>query len=403
MNISINYKPHKAQAQIHDACDDDDIRFITVITGRQFGKSKLIQIQSLKWALSGPKKIVMIVSPTDAQVSKIFDEMISPLIDSGIVSSKSESSGDMFIKFTNQSCIIFRSSRSEDSLRGNTLDFLCIDEAAFIKESVYKKILLPMLTTRPNSKVLLCSTPKGKNYLYSEFNMKGKMYKAFRFTYKDNPLADRKLIEEFKVKMTDMEFRQEFMAEFVDSATLFTNIRDCEISDFEVNPSQHYYGGIDIGLVSDNTVFSVINDSGQLVYQDAFTGIEVNDLIKRLDDTFRKYNFSSVYVESNSYGLTILQLLREKWFDKVKGFNTTHKSKGDIISNLINAFSMKKIQFVQNEDLIQELNDFGYSITDTGSVKYQAITGKDDRVMSLAICYYAYNRRHISNSVPIQF
>ena len=56
-----------------------------------------------------------------------------------------------------------------------------------------------------------------------------------------------------------------------------------------------------------------MNDSGQLVYQDAFTGLEVNDLIKRLDDTFRKYNFSSVYVESNSYGLTILQLLREKW------------------------------------------------------------------------------------------
>lgn len=403
MNITINYKPHKAQQQIHEACDDDDIRFITVITGRQFGKSKLIQIQSLKWAFSGPNKKVMIVSPTNRQVSKIFDEMISPLMDSGIVSKKSESVGEMYITFTNGSTIIFGSAHSEDRLRGNTIDYLCVDECAFIKESVYKKILLPMITTRPNSKVLLCSTPKGKNYLYSEFNMKGKMYKSFRFTYKDNPLADRKLIEEMKLKMSDLEFRQEFMAEFVDGATLFTNIRDCEIQDFDVIPSQNFYGGIDIGLVSDNTVFSVMNDSGQLVYQDAFTGLEVNDLIKRLDDTFRKYNFSSVYVESNSYGLTILQLLREKWFEKVKGFTTTHNSKGNIISNLINAFSMKKIQFVQNEDLIQELNDFGYSITETGSVKYAAITGKDDRVMSLAICYYAYNRRHITNSVPIQF
>ena len=403
MEITIEFQPHRTQQIVMNACDDPFTRFITLVTSRQWGKSKLIQIQSIKWALAKPKQHIFIVSPTDSQVGKIFDEMLPPLINSGIVKSKSESSGEMYIKFSNNSIIEFKSARSEDNLRGNTLDYLIIDEAAFVKESTYKKILLPMLITRPNSKVLLASTPAGKNWFYSEYNRKGDLYQSFRFTYKDNPLIDMELIEEYKKSMTDLQFQQEFEGQFLDSSVLFTNVRECEISNSDITPSNVFYGGIDLGLVGDFSVFSVINEHGELVYQDRFNGLEIDDLIDRLDDTFNKYNFEKVLVETNSFGLVVLQMLRDRWDDKVSGFNTTQKSKSDIISNLIKAFSLKQIKFAENPNLIEELNDFGYTINETGGVKYAAISGHDDCVMSLAIGWFCYNRRHSINTIPMVF
>lgn len=404
ININLNYKPHPLQKQVHQACDDEDIRFVVMVAGRQSGKSFLLKIEALKRALSKSKIKVLVVSPTDSQVAKLFDELYDAVADSGIVRSKSSSSGDMSITFTNKSTILFRSARSENNLRGLTIDHLLVDESSFLSSETYYRILLPMITTRPESKVLLCSTPNGRNnWFYSEYKMKSPMRKSFRFTYLDNPLADKKLIEEMKKSMTDISFRQEFLCEFIDGSTLFQNIRDCEIDEFEVKPSEKFYGAIDIGMVSDNTVFSVINEHGQLIEQDAFTGLQVNELLERLDQTYKKYNFEKVLVESNSYGLTILQLLREKWEDKVAGFLTTNKSKNQIISNLINAFSRKEIQFVRNEDLVEELNDFTYNTTASGAIQFGAISGKkDDRIMSLAIGWFCWNRRY-SNNVPIQF
>ena len=402
MEINIQYKPHFAQSLIHDACDDPFNKFITVNTSRQFGKTKLIQVQSLKWALEGRNQMIWIVSPTDSQALKIMQQMIGPLLESGIVKNKSETKGDIYIKFVNGSQIQFKSARSEDNLRGNTLDYLIVDEAAFIKESVYNKILLPMIITKPNSRVLLCSTPKGRtNWFYHQFKKTGDLYTSFKFTYKDNPMVDMDLIEEFKKTMPEDVFRQEYLAEFVDASVLFSNLQECEI--LEPTESDEFYGGIDLGMKEDYTVFSVVNEFGELVEQDSFRGLEVNEMIDRLDKTFKKYNFKKVFVEDNSFGITIVQLLRERWFEKVKPFNTNVRSKSNIISNLISAFSQKIIKFVKNDDLVDELCDFGYVITPTGGIKYSAMTGHDDKVMSLAIAWECYNKRHIVSGVPIQF
>lgn len=402
MDISINYKPHDAQKQIHAACDDKLIRFITVNTSRQFGKTKLIMMQALKWALEKSNQMVWVVSPTDGQALKIMQSMIGPLLDSGMATQKSETQGNIFIKLITGSKIQFKSARSEDSLRGNTLDYLIIDEAAFIKESVFTTILLPMIITKPNSRVLICSTPKGRtNWFYGQFKKVGSIYKSFKFTYKDNPLVDLSIIEEFKKSLPTSIFKQEFEAEFVDSSILFSNLSECEID--TPTSSVKFYGGIDLGMKDDNTVFSVINEHGELVEQDCFTGLEVDDLIIRLVKTYKKYNFDKIYIEDNNFGLPIYQILKKLWFDKLKPFNTNSKTKPIIISNLISSFSQMKIKFMVNDELVDELCDFGYTINNTGSVSYSAISGKDDRVMSLSIAWECYNKRHLTNGVPIVF
>ena len=404
MDITIQYKPHYAQSLIHEACDNDDYKFITCNTSRQFGKTKLLSIQAIKWALQAPNLLIWIVLPTDGQALKIAQGIMGPLQESGIVKTKSETLGSISITFLNKSKIQFKSARSEDNLRGNTLDYLIIDEAAFIKESVFQNILLPMIITKKSSRVLICSTPKGRtNWFYTQYMKKGDIYKSFKFTYKDNPMVDMDIIDEFKKSYPEDFFKQEFLAEFIDASQLFSNIEQCEIENHLISESDIYYGGIDLGMKNDFSVFSVVNEFGELVYQDSFTGLEVGALIDRLDETFKKYNFQRVYVEDNSFGIAIVQLLRERWFEKVKPFNTNVKTKSNIISNLISAFSQKLIKFTTNDELVSELCDFGYKVTNSGAITYSAISGHDDRVMSLAIAWECFNKRHLSAEVPIQF
>lgn len=402
MNIKLKYKPHDAQKQIHAACDNEKLKFITVNTSRQFGKTKLITIQAIKWALLKPNQLIWIVSPTDGQSLKIAQQMINPMMKSGLCHSKTEVKGNISMKLVNGSKIQFKSARSEDSLRGNTLDYLIIDEAAFIKEETYQRILLPMIITKPSSRVLICSTPKGRtNWFYNQYMNKSEIYKSFKFTYKDNPLVDMNIIDEFRNSLPEDVFRQEFMAEFVDSSVLFSNLEECEIK--QPQESGKFYGGIDLGMKQDYTVFSVMNEHGELVEQDTFTGLEVGELIERLDKTYKKYNFHRVFVEDNNFGITIVQLLKKRWFEKLRPFNTNSKTKGEIISNLISAFSQKKIRFVKNDELVEELCDFGYKITNTGSVTYAAISGHDDRVMSLAIAFECFNKKLMGGKIPIVF
>ena len=103
------------------------------------------------------------VSPTQGQSSKVYKQILDLVIEAPVVKSYKGSMGDMEILFHNGSIIKFRSAAQEDSLRGEPIDYLIIDEGAFQKESVFQEILLPMLNVR-GKKCLVVSTPKGKNW-----------------------------------------------------------------------------------------------------------------------------------------------------------------------------------------------------------------------------------------------
>ena len=55
-----------------------------------------------------------------------------------------------------------RSADDPDSLRGEGLDFLVMDEAAYIKEDAWIEALRPALSDRKGS-ALFISTPAGRN------------------------------------------------------------------------------------------------------------------------------------------------------------------------------------------------------------------------------------------------
>jgi len=195
MNIEL-VKPHKKQFDIINACLDDDIFFIVAVIGRQFGKTLISENMAIYWALNNKNTITYWISPTDSQAQKVYKEIKEALINSGVIKSSKAPKGDTEIIFNNNSKILFRSAASEDSLRGQSVHYMILDEAAFIKKDTIDSILMPMLNVT-GRKCLFISTPKGKNYLY-DYYKKGmdpnnKKRRSIRYSTFDSPFANKRI------------------------------------------------------------------------------------------------------------------------------------------------------------------------------------------------------------------
>lgn len=393
-------KPHEKQKQIVDACLNDEYFFIVAIIGRQFGKTTISENMAIYWAINEANSIIYWVSPTDAQSQKVYKDIVNAIFESGVVKSKKMPKGDTEIVFNNGSKIMFRSAQSEDNLRGQSVDYMILDEAAFIKRSTVETILLPMLSVR-GKKCLFISTPKGKNYLYDYFLNCGNKpkWKSLRYSTYDSPLASKQMIEMFKDTLPEKIFKQEVEAEFVDSSSVFNNINDLMILDKLNTPiaGGTYYAGLDIGLINDASVLTILDDSGNLVNYFRWVNIESPKLIEKIKEVNSIWKFKKIVIEDNNQGLVIYQTIKNQ-LNNIVTFNTNSKSKPEIINNLIHLFNMKQIKLIKDEYLRIELEAFIFKQNENGNIKFSADSGfHDDCVMSLAIIRHFFDKKKFNS------
>ena len=368
--------------------------YIVAVIGRQFGKTTMAENLAIYWALNNKKSIVYWISPFNSQSYKVYEEILNAIIHTGCIHSNKGSGGLMEIEFTNGSKIQFRSAESENSLRGGSVDYMILDEAAFIKKSTFETILEPMLLVR-GKKCVFISTPKGKNYLY-ELYLNGLTHKtkwiSFRFKSKDSPLAKLDFLNEKKESMNEILYRQEYEADFVDSTALFNNLDDIMILDplDTPLPNDIYYAGIDIGLINDASVLTIINSKGDAVKYYRWQNIKSPDLINEIININSRWNFKSMDIENNNQGLPIYHDLSTK-LKNIHQVNTNQKTKPQMINRLVHLFNMKEMLLPKDEYLRLELQSFIFKQSETGSIKFMADSGShDDCVMSLAIARNCY-------------
>jgi hypothetical protein len=395
--------PHKSQKVLINSLSEGGIKYVVAITGRQWGKSTIAQNIALKWAINNSKVTVMWVSPTEAQIRKVYNDIVKAIGDiPNLIKSKTNSSGNIQITFYNGTELLFKSAASEDSLRGYSVDYMIIDEAAFIKRNTVEEIILPMLTVR-GKKCLFITTPKGKNYIYDYFlrGQSEKGWKSHRFSSYDSPLCSPEFIKLFKQNLPPKVFEQEIEAKFVDAANVFNNIEQIlSLSSLEApQEGKRYFAGVDIGLISDATVVTVIDDEGNLVKIYRYTNIQTDTLLNEIKTLDRLWKFDTIMIEKNNQGLPIIQQL-ENSLSNIESFQTTNKSKNEIINNLIHLFNTQQIKCVNDEQLRIELEAFIYKQNETGLIQYQAANGfNDDVVMALAIGIHNYNQYRYSGDV----
>lgn len=383
------FNPHRGQREVIKYIEDDSVFFITCVIGRQWGKSLLGMNTAVKWAVDNKKCVVYWISPVDSQAHKVYKQILDAIYHTGVIKSNKGAKGDTEIVLVNGSKILFRSAASEDSLRGESVDYMILDEGAFIKKETVDMVLLPMLNVK-GKKCMLLTTPKSKNYVYDWF-LRGSDdnfpdWKSFRFSTLDSPYSNDNLIEMFKNTLPQKLFEQEILAEFIDSASVFNNINELMVLDPISGPvyGGEYYGGIDIGLINDASVLSILDGDGNLIKYYRFEKVESPELIEEIVRLNSIWKFRKIYIENNNQGLTIYQELKRK-ISCIRDINTNQKTKPEMINKLIHAFNMKEIKLVKDELLRIELEAFIFKQRD-GKIKFEADSGfHDDIVMSLAM------------------
>jgi len=389
----IGFTPHSKQREIISEIISDGAKYHVANIGRQFGKSLMGENLVLYWAINnGPCKI-MWVSPVYAQANKVHKELYAAIAKSGIVASNNFSSNEISLK--TGSTIIFRSAERYDNIRGETLDYAIIDEAAFIKEEAWTEAIKPTLLVR-GKKVLFISTPKGKNWFYDLYQLAQSEdypnYKAYKGSSYDTPYIDIEEIEEAKRTLPERVFKQEYLAEFLDGGgEVFTNIKDLWDTTMWQRPTGKTYCGIDLGRAEDYTVATFMDHEGNVfdVYRNNAT--EWATMVREILEKIRAYN-STVMIEVNSIGDVVFEMLKKEWSD-THPFVTTSKTKNEIIEGLILDCNEKAIKIPHETafgPLTHEMEIFTYEYSPkTRSIRYGHPTGMhDDCVISLAIANY---------------
>lgn len=209
---NITFPPlHDAQKEVHDS----DARWKILCAGRRFGKSRLGVQMCMEVALAGGR--AWWVAPTFA-ISRVGWRDIQ----AAAASFPEEMGvnikvGDMQVDFNNGGFIGVRSADNPQRLRGEGLDFLVMDEAAFVKEETWTEVLRPTLTERKGS-ALFISTPKGMdNWFYRLFERAENAddWQRFQFPSTANPLVEESEVQAAKTEIGSLVFAQEYEAKFI--------------------------------------------------------------------------------------------------------------------------------------------------------------------------------------------
>lgn len=399
MKINL-YNPSEPQRDFLNVIHKDKPFIALIVAGRQTGKTFMMMNDAVMRALNKPRTRMFWVSPIQDQANKVMKDIEAAFINhqelfQQIVKRFDRKNNEMF--FHNGSFIKFRSADSGDNLRGATLDFIYIDEAAFMSEDFINEVLLPMVT-RTGGRVVMSSTFNGKNWYWDKYvqGMEEKNWeqiKSIKRTYLDlkDPLVDKTVLG-IKQSMTKAQFDQEFLCKPVSGDALFSNVEEAT-RQYAPNTTERVYIGMDIGVAYDYTVLTAMNQDYDVIDIDRFQyrelGMDADMFKNRIKDFYLKHDdkLMACYFEVNNNDLLFDEITDDDKMYKMLPFQTTGQTKPEIIRNLIKLFEDKKITIPDNLDLIKELYDFKSKRNPiTGNMQFSNSKGKhDDMVMSLAI------------------
>lgn len=384
------YTPHNNQRIIHDSINKDPYKYYIINIGRQFGKSLLATNQLLYWILSNKCECAW-VSPVYNQANKVYEQIVTAFANTQIITKKD--SQKLKIVFCNGSMLQFFSAERYDNIRGFTFDYLVCDEFAFMDEKAWTEVLRATVLVK-GKKVLLISTPKGKNHFYKMHQLDGinEQYKSFTMTSYDNPMINPSEIDDAKYTLPEMIFRQEYLAEFVDGSAMLFNNR--LLSDNK--PYGKSFAGIDLGRADDYSVLSIFNENGEQYYIERWRHSDWSSIVQNIANGLRTNNVQTALVEVNSIGDVIFEMLQKECssYCTIEPFVTTNQSKKEIVESLIVANQNKEVKFLNVDWLDKELEMFTYEYNPKSRViKYGATSGfHDDGVMASCLSFHAYNK-----------
>ena len=376
-------KLHKGQRAIFD----DPHRFKAVSAGRRFGKTKLGALMC--FAVAAQRGRAWWVAPTFG-IAQIGWRMMRQLAAQvpGVTIRESE----RMITLPTGGTVQIKSADNPDSLRGEGLDFVVLDECAFLKPETWTEVLRPALADKQGG-ALFISTPKGRNWFWNIHQRANydAAWKSFHFTSYDNPFVAKAELDATKEQLPERVYRQEILAEFLeDGGGVFRGVRAAATAEAQESRmhGRTYVFGVDWARDADFSVITVLDTTTMsMAAMDRFNHIDYHVQAQRLQAMAERFKPAAIVAESNSIGTPIIEQLRRQGLPVVP-FTTTNASKQIAIDALALAFERGTLRILPDDVLINELEAYSMERLPSGMLRYSAPDGgHDDCVMSLALCY----------------
>jgi hypothetical protein len=292
--------------------------------------------------------------------------------------------------------ITVKTADNPDGLRGVGVDFMVVDEAAFIAGEVWQAALRPALSDRDGA-ALLISTPRGRNWFFHAYGRGTDPaypdWMAWRKATSENPRIRAEELEEARMTLPARIFSQEYAAEFLaDGGAVFRGINRAAAAPLGVSPSSEgrYVMGVDFGRYEDFTAAVVIDaETRAMVALDRYNGLDWSVQRVKLKALADKWKVSVLLAEANAMGEPNIEALIREGLP-VQPFQTTALSKPPLIEGLVAAIENGDLTLQPEPVLVNELESFSYRTSRTGHTVYEAPAGRhDDTVIALALAWKA--------------
>ena len=312
--------------------------FKVLSAGRRWGKTLLGCWLCIAYALEG--KRAWWVAPTYTMALEGWRELRRIAVDYGVIVKEAERT----IITPNGGMVSVRSADNPDRLRGAGLDFIVLDECAFIKEQTWTEVLRPTLSDRMGS-ALFISTPKGYNWFQRLFedaqNREG--WATWTLPTSSNPLVPLSELEIAKEEVGSFLYSQEYEAQFVEATGGLIKPEYFKFYDDEIVRELDATGNfidrrvlkydkrrtyeddtykittVDLAVstkdTADYTVIctATITKDADIFVEDIIRDrIEAPNLIPILQSVYNKYQPSFIGIEKTGYQLAMVQLARRE-------------------------------------------------------------------------------------------
>ena len=196
----------KIQKQVLDA----NTKRLILCCNRQWGKSTIIALKALHYALENPKSAIVVISKTEKQGGELITRIrnfasLMPIPDKRVPGY------DYSLQLPNESKI-YAIAHSTDSAPSRTANIVIYDEAARVSDEMFSATLPFIATT--NGHVWILSTPNGEvGFFYNFWHDRDPQWTKIFSTVDDCPTIQKDFLDLHR-RANPRLFEQEFYCKF---------------------------------------------------------------------------------------------------------------------------------------------------------------------------------------------
>ncbi len=269
---------------------DDPARFRMLAAGRRFGKTHLSLVQLIVWAAQKAGSLNWYLAPTYRAAKSIAWRQLKAMVPPELFADKNEV--DLSIELINGSRIELKGGDRYDSLRGNSLSNVILDEAAYIPPDCWEMVIRPALADQRGSAIFI-STPAGFNHFHEWYEQAEHEpgWQTFSYNTIEGGNVPPEEVELARRTLDERTFRQEFEASF------------------------QSFSGLVFPEFSDENIDDTVKDMGGpiLVGLDFNVGIMAGVICSKVGDTLHIWDEIAV---KNSNTDEVCLMLRERFPDR---------------------------------------------------------------------------------------